>query len=231
MARASRNFNAETRRFGRRAEEKSRNEIAYRVTVRQKKFPLTLPLREFPESPRLRVEIPASYVFPPAAAVQDFAVVLSEPRHARRRFPAALQRGIPFQPRLGFFQSRAATRRVHARPHRGRLEQPAARRLGRRARPFRRRVPRPFCALRRRRQPSARLRGQSARRGQGADAAHAPFPAAMAAAARLPREPSIWDRRRCCNPIAGWPTAATRKPASGWTIWKTLSGSIAATPS
>ena len=38
-------------------------------------------------------------------------------------------------------------------------------------------------------------------------------------------------RRRCCRPIAGSSTAATKRPASGSTISKTRSGSIAATPS
>ena len=38
-------------------------------------------------------------------------------------------------------------------------------------------------------------------------------------------------RPRCCRPIAGCRTAATRRPASGSTISKTRSGSIAATPS
>ena len=36
---------------------------------------------------------------------------------------------------------------------------------------------------------------------------------------------------RCCRPIAGSSTRATRRPASGSTIWKTRSGSTAATPS
>ena len=38
-------------------------------------------------------------------------------------------------------------------------------------------------------------------------------------------------RRCCCRPIAGWPTAATRRPATGSTRSKTRSGSIAATRS
>ena len=33
------------------------------------------------------------------------------------------------------------------------------------------------------------------------------------------------------QPTAGWPTAATRRPANVWTTWKTRSGSIAATRS
>ena len=64
------------------------------------------------------------------------------------------------------------------------------------------------------------------------------FTSASCAPAARPRAPAIggirsaiWVRRRCCNPIAGWSTAATRRPASGWTIWKIRSGSIAATPS
>ena len=42
---------------------------------------------------------------------------------------------------------------------------------------------------------------------------------------------AIWGRRYCCRPIAGSPTAATRRPASGSTRSKTRSGSIAATRS
>ena len=42
---------------------------------------------------------------------------------------------------------------------------------------------------------------------------------------------AISDRPRCCRPTAGSSTAATRRPASGSTIWKTRSGSTAATPS
>ncbi len=64
------------------------------------------------------------------------------------------------------------------------------------------------------------------------------FTSASSAPAARPHAPAIggirsaiWARRRCCNPIAGWWTAATRKPASGWTVWKTRSGFIAATPS
>jgi len=34
-----------------------------------------------------------------------------------------------------------------------------------------------------------------------------------------------------CKPTASWPTAATRRPKSAWTIWKTLTASSAATPS
>jgi succinate dehydrogenase / fumarate reductase iron-sulfur subunit len=29
---------------------------------------------------------------------------------------------------------------------------------------------------------------------------------------------AIWAQRRCCNPIAGWPTVAMSRQASGWTI-------------
>ena len=53
------------------------------------------------------------------------------------------------------------------------------------------------------------------------------FMSASSAPAARPHAPAIggirsaiWGRRRCCNPIAGWSTAATRKPASGWTSWK-----------
>ena len=42
---------------------------------------------------------------------------------------------------------------------------------------------------------------------------------------------AISVRRRCCKPTAGSATAATRRPASGWTIWKIRSGYTAATPS
>ena len=42
---------------------------------------------------------------------------------------------------------------------------------------------------------------------------------------------AISVRRRCCRPIAGFRTAATRRPANGSTISRTRSGSIAATPS
>ena len=41
----------------------------------------------------------------------------------------------------------------------------------------------------------------------------------------------IWDRPRCCRRNAGSSIPATRQPASGSIIWKTRSGSIAATPS
>jgi succinate dehydrogenase / fumarate reductase iron-sulfur subunit len=50
--------------------------------------------------------------------------------------------------------------------------------------------------------------------------------------------PSYWwnriaisGRRRCCNPIAGWPTAATKRRANGSTRSKIRSGFIAATRS
>ena len=42
---------------------------------------------------------------------------------------------------------------------------------------------------------------------------------------------AISARPRCCRPIAGSTTAATRRPASGSTISRTRSGSTAATPS
>jgi len=42
---------------------------------------------------------------------------------------------------------------------------------------------------------------------------------------------AIWAPPFCCRPIAGWPTAATRMPATGSTTWKTPSGCIAATRS
>ena len=42
---------------------------------------------------------------------------------------------------------------------------------------------------------------------------------------------AFWVPRRCCNPAAGSQTAATRRPASGSTILRIRSASIAATPS
>ena len=42
---------------------------------------------------------------------------------------------------------------------------------------------------------------------------------------------SIWVPPRCCRPIAGSSTRATRRPASGWTRWRTRSASTAATRS
>ena len=42
---------------------------------------------------------------------------------------------------------------------------------------------------------------------------------------------SILGRRYCSRRIAGSPTAATKQPANGWTIWKTPSSSIAVTQS
>ncbi len=61
---------------------------------------------------------------------------------------------------------------------------------------------------------------------------------AFCAPAAPPRAPAtggttsaIWGLRCCCRPIAGSATAATRRPASGSTIWKTPSASTAATPS
>ena len=42
---------------------------------------------------------------------------------------------------------------------------------------------------------------------------------------------AIWARLSCCKPIAGSPTAGMRPKANAWMIWKTPSGSTAATPS
>ena len=42
---------------------------------------------------------------------------------------------------------------------------------------------------------------------------------------------AIWARRSCCRPIAGLPTAATRRPATGSTSWRIRSACIVATPS
>jgi succinate dehydrogenase / fumarate reductase iron-sulfur subunit len=41
----------------------------------------------------------------------------------------------------------------------------------------------------------------------------------------------IWGPQCCCRPIAGSPTAATRRPASASTSWRTRSGCTAATRS
>ena len=61
---------------------------------------------------------------------------------------------------------------------------------------------------------------------------------AFCAPAARPRAPAtggtrknISARRRCCNPIAGFPTAATTPPRNVSTIWKTRSNCIAATRS
>jgi succinate dehydrogenase / fumarate reductase iron-sulfur subunit len=61
--------------------------------------------------------------------------------------------------------------------------------------------------------------------------------ASCASAAPPPARPTggtatgISAPRCCCRPTAGSPTAATRRPASGWTSWKTRSACTAATPS
>ena len=87
--------------------------------------------------------------------------------------------------------------------------------------------------LERRRRPTANFRNRS----RSANSSTGCGNAFCASAARPPARAiggtasAIWGRRSCCRPIAGSPTAATKRPASGSTRSKTRSGSTAATRS
>ena len=89
------------------------------------------------------------------------------------------------------------------------------------------------CRPRRRRRPTASgsNRRRSARSSTGCGNASCASAARPAARAIGGTATAISAPRCCCRPIAGSPTAATRRPASGSTRSKTRSSSIAATPS
>ena len=95
------------------------------------------------------------------------------------------------------------------------------------------RLDRAVAARRRRRRPR-RNGSRATRTGRSSTGSTS---ASCAPAARPPARATggirtaISARRRCCRPTAGSSTAATRRPASGSTIWKIRSGSTAATPS
>ena len=72
---------------------------------------------------------------------------------------------------------------------------------------------------------SRRTTGPSSTASTNASSVSAARPAARAIGG-MPT--GSWDRRSCCKPIAGSWTAATRRPASGWTSSRIRSGSIAA---
>ena len=82
---------------------------------------------------------------------------------------------------------------------------------------------------RRRRNGSSRRRsGRSSTASTSASSARAARPPARATGGTAT---AIWVRRSCCRPIAGSSTRATRRRASGSTISRTRSASIAATRS